>query len=42
MAPGPAIDLLKGPLAAVLTQAETRLGHALALEAGEKLEIFER
>ncbi|TAN47738.1 MAG: ribonuclease G [Rhodospirillales bacterium] len=42
MAPGQAIELLKGPLAAVLTLAEGRLGHALVLETGEKLEIFER
>ncbi|MDK9721371.1 MAG: ribonuclease E/G [Rhodospirillales bacterium] len=38
-APGPVLDLLKGRLATVLKTAEARLGHPIALEMNDKLEV---
>ncbi|MBF0167892.1 MAG: ribonuclease E/G [Alphaproteobacteria bacterium] len=40
--PAQVMALLKGPLAGVLGETETRLGHPLTLEIGEKLEILDR
>lgn len=40
--PQAAIALLKGPLSLALQEAENRLGHAIALEVGDKLEVTNR